>query len=347
VTIKASGAFAPRQPTGHFASAPTARTHPVHLGVASADQHLSRELRRDPNHSAPQDSACVGRVSPHHAALPQIPATGQQGELMKHRNAVLIAALIPNVLLGGEALTTSYRPPSPTPSPYAEVAAVAPGPELQPLALGSTIQLNTGGVASGVLPIIDASGSLGTGALIGDFKLSLKPEPPSGDTKAVSQAIRIDSGTFSANLGGLWRHSFTNNPADQPFLIDVRCAAQFSYQRARPATADASRSSTSTLTEFGIVSPEIRLGLWLKYFYIGYKYAYTRTFGTTSELSDDLDRTAAHKFLMVAKLAALSGTADGDKNKNPFFIECQYTGGKNSVNGGSFSLLLTKAFDNW
>jgi hypothetical protein len=48
MTIKASGAPAPRRPTAHFALERTAGTHYIRLGVAGAARHFTSELSRNP-----------------------------------------------------------------------------------------------------------------------------------------------------------------------------------------------------------------------------------------------------------------------------------------------------------
>ena len=77
----------------------------------------------------------------------------------------------------------------------------------------------------------------------------------------------------------------------------------------------------------------------MKYAYVGYKWNYSRTFGKSSGVADELDRSSTHKFFVAVRLSN-SQSSDGD-----FYIEGQYTGGRNTLQGGTFSLAITRTFN--
>ncbi|KAA0255540.1 hypothetical protein FBQ97_00165 [Acidobacteria bacterium ACD] len=267
------------------------------------------------------------------------------------RAAVIAILLAGNpALLALDALTTAY---STTVKEKATLKVMRDGAEKdlpiepKPLQFGSSLQLNSGSGSSTLQPVIEAHGTIGgmkpkrKSNLYGDFKLSLKSEPVSGDAEEIADAIRIDTGTLAVNAGAIWTYFFYPPEHDDgPLGFEARGAAQFSYQRVPELSISSGVSDPGTSPDFGILAPEVRVGVWLKYAFLGYKYSYAVTFGQASPVSTELDRTSTHKAILIAKVEPLSGQ-DG---KSPFFIECQYTGGRNSFDGGSFSFAITKAF---
>ncbi|KAA0250603.1 MAG: hypothetical protein EDX89_22645 [Acidobacteria bacterium] len=277
------------------------------------------------------------------------------------RVAVIVILLASNpALLALDALTTAY---SSTSKKKTTIKVMRDGAEKdveiepKPLQFGSSLQLNSGSGSSMLQPVIEAYGRIGGGTsndkesdkskeqkksnFYGDFKLNLKSEPVSGDAEEIADAIRIDTGTFAVNAGAIWAYFFyLPEDDDGPLGFEARGAAQFSYQRVPQLSSSSGVADPGTTPDFGIFAPEVRVGVWLKYAFLGYKYSYAVTFGQASPVSTELDRTSTHKAILIAKVEPLSG----QNGKSPFFIECQYTGGRNSFDGGSFSFAITKAF---
>jgi len=261
-------------------------------------------------------------------------ATGRRPTYDKKVNIDESPSLTPEVELGEEGL------------------AEQPKPDLKTLTLASTLKILTGNVNQNYTPIIEGTGTLGArklggGYLAGDLTLSLKPDYASGSAKDLAQQIRVDTGTIDVNVGisylYLWKEYIDENG---PQGFEIRAAGQLSYQHAATNSTNASSTSTETVSnDFGIVNPEIRAGLWLKYLYVGYKFAYDLTFGNKSDLSNEIDRSSIHKILGVMKIKQLSGETVDDSTKDPFYLELGYTGGKNSFNNGTFSMTFTKAWD--
>ena len=213
--------------------------------------------------------------------------------------------------------------------------------DLQAIPVSANVQINSGGSASTVVPGIDASGSfLISKSLDCQMLFSIKPDPPAGTTADVTQSIRMSTGVFSANLGMNYHHFWNEDSkpgADGPQGVEVRAGLPVAYQRASSTDGSASAQSSPSSTDFGLLSPELKISLWLKYVLLGYKYAYYFAFGNSSQVYDAINRTGSHKVYLATKLQALSG------DKTPFYIEANYTSGKDSFSGGTFSFGVSKS----
>lgn len=224
---------------------------------------------------------------------------------------------------------------------------------LKPLLLGTSVLVNNnsaGDADSTVIPIIEAAGNIAYNDpeskklnFYGDVKLSLRPEPSSSSVEDVSQIIRAETGTISFDAGGIWQYFLkTHNNPEGPIGIDLRCAVKLSYQRARSIDTDDAEYSDG-LSEFGILTPEIRAGIMLKYIYFGYKCSYNITFGSETDLSDEIDESYVQKFILITSID--TRTTDSAGNKEEYYIEVNYTGSRNSLNDGSFGIAITRTFN--
>lgn len=215
--------------------------------------------------------------------------------------------------------------------------------DLEALRIGTSLQFNTGNTNSAIVPSIEGvsivdSGDFGHsdasyGDWMVDLKVAIKPEPATGTAQDIAQAIRTDIGTVNANFGYLYE-LFRN---DTPLGFEIRGAGQLSYQKT-PST-DSSGNSVGS-TEFGVFSPEARIGIWLKSLLLGYKYSHNFTFGKDSTVSQELKNTCTHKIVAIMKLTDAGVIA---KENQPFYLEMNYTGGRNTINDGTFSVAITKA----
>jgi hypothetical protein len=247
---------------------------------------------------------------------------------------------------------------------------------LKALRLSPSIQVNTGDAATGVAPVLEAEGMIlrwpqacpsacsadcsteckkkivcdescgnkQASIIEMNGKLSAKPEPAGDNAKDVANSIRIDNGTFSANLGVL-AHYFPLDSKEEngPIGGEIRGGFQMSYQRAK-ATATDTPSATRGTKEFGIVSPEIRAGLWVKYFFLAYKLSYSNTFGKAVDVSEQINGSFTNKVAFVASLEEMVA-GGGSPKLNPFYIEFDYTGGKSKLADGTFTVAILKEFD--
>jgi hypothetical protein len=214
--------------------------------------------------------------------------------------------------------------------------------DLQPIPISANVQINSGSSASAVVPGIDASGYFQLSKSL-DFQMlfSIKPDPPAGTTADVAQSIRMSTGVFSANLGLNYNHFWKENAdpgGDGPQGVEARVGLPVAYQRASSTDPPASGQSTTSSKDFGLLSPEFKVSVWLKYVLLGYKYVYYFAFGNPNAVYDEIDRTGSHKVYLAAKLQALSGS-----DKTPFYVEANYTSGKNGFSGGAFSFAVSKS----
>lgn len=213
--------------------------------------------------------------------------------------------------------------------------------DLQSIPISANVQINSGGSASTVVPGIDANGSfLISKSFDCQMLFSIKPDPPAGTTADVTQSIRMSTGVFSANLGMNYHHFWNEDDkpgADGPQGVEVRAGLPVAYQRAASTDGSASAQSSSSSSDFGLLSPELKISLWLKYVLLGYKCAYYFAFGNSSQVYEAINRTGSHKVYLATKLQALSG------DKTPFYIEANYTSGKDSFGGGTFSFGVSKS----
>jgi hypothetical protein len=214
--------------------------------------------------------------------------------------------------------------------------------DLQALTISPNFQVNTGSSASAVVPGIDASGSFVMSKNL-DCQLlfSVKPDPPAGTTAEVTQSIRTTTGVFSANLGMNYNHFWNDDDtpgADGPQGVEVRAGLPVAYQRASSTDQSTPPQSSASSKDFGLLSPELKASLWLKYVLLGYKYTYYFAFGSSSQVYDSINRTGAHKVYLATKLQALSGD-----NKTPFYLEATYTSSNNGFSGGTFSFAASKS----
>lgn len=228
--------------------------------------------------------------------------------------------------------------------------------QLKPLRVGSSLLINTNSTSSNVAPTIQAIGVVDSfdwkgGEMTSTINFQFKPDPASGTTEQISKTILTDPGTFALNYS--WQYAQIDQ-TDGPYGYDVNLGGNLTYQRSPVATdATASTTTTNSVHEFGTYSGDVRLGVWLKYLYAGYKYTRNMTFGGKNEISDSVNNANIHKLVLITKIESLSGPitekqsvdAISASQTNPFYVEIQYTGGKNSFNNGTFTIAVTKAFD--
>jgi hypothetical protein len=212
--------------------------------------------------------------------------------------------------------------------------------DLQVIPISANVQINSGSSASAVVPGIDASGSFPISkSLDCQMLLSIKPDPPAGTTADVTQSIRMSTGVLSANLGVNYNYFWMGDKDPQgPLGVEARVGLPVAYQRASSTDQPASGQSSASSTDFGLLSPEIKVSVWLKYVLLGYKYVYYFAFGNSNAVYEEIDRTGSHKVYLATKLQALSGS-----DKAPFYVEVNYTSGKNGFSGGAFSFAVSKS----
>jgi hypothetical protein len=233
-----------------------------------------------------------------------------------------------------------------------EAAALArvnstPSPSLASLDVAPSFQVNTGSATASYVPGIDFIGKFNvTKELQTQFQLSLKPDPPAGAASDVAQSIRINTGVLTANLGINFSTFDADSSSEKGWLgLEARLGLPVSYQRAASTTSASGSPSTSTssTTDFGLLSPEFKLSVWLRYVLIGYRYNYYVAFGNGGDVYSALQHTGAHRVYMAARIDALSGDNTGNKVASPFYLEMTYTSSGNAFGTGTFSLAFAKA----
>jgi hypothetical protein len=212
--------------------------------------------------------------------------------------------------------------------------------ELKVIPISANVQINSGSSASAVVPGIDASGSFPiSNSLDCQILLSIKPDPPAGTSADVAQSIRMSTGVLSANFGVNYNYFWKGDDKPQgPLGVEARVGLPVAYQRASSTDAPASGQSSTSSKDFGLLSPEIKVSVWLKYVLLGYKYVYYFAFGNPNAVYEELNRTGSQKIYLATKLQALSGS-----DKTPFYLEANYTSGKNGFSGGAFSFAVSKS----
>ncbi|HQQ76759.1 MAG TPA: hypothetical protein PLB01_05350 [Thermoanaerobaculia bacterium] len=212
--------------------------------------------------------------------------------------------------------------------------------DLQAIPISANVQINSGGSASAVVPGIDASGSFPISNSLGcQMLFSIKPDPPAGTTADVAQSIRMSTGVFSANLGLNYANfRAESDTLNGPLGVEARLGLPVAYQRAASTDPPASGQASTSSRDFGLLSPEIKVSVWLKYVLLGYKYVYYFAFGNPNPVYEEIDRTGSHRIYLAAKLQALSGS-----DKTPFYVEANYVSGKNGFSGGAFSFAVSKS----
>lgn len=262
-------------------------------------------------------------------------------------SVLLLMFVIAGPAFGLEAMTTGRKTGAETLQSIEKIAdekvKTTATHDLEALRLGTNLQFNTGDTKSSLVPSIEgvsivSSGSFGHpdlshGDWIVDLKVAIKPEPATGTAKDIAQTIRSDVGTVNANFGYLYELF----KKDDPLGIEIRGAGQLAYQKT-PTTDDSGNSVG--VSEFGVFSPEIRVGIWLKSLLLGYKYSHNFTFGKNSTVSKELQDNDTHKIIAIIKLTDAGVIAKEDQ---PFYLELNYTGGRNTINDGTFSVAITKA----
>lgn len=208
--------------------------------------------------------------------------------------------------------------------------------------LAPAFQINTGDATSTYVPEINFVGDskLAKGLYL-QYLVSLRPDPPAGVSEDVAQSVRVSTGVVNANLGINYELVWKRDDEDGgPQALEVRAGIPVAYQRAAESvpSADPSAPPTITTSNFGLVSPEVKVSLWMTFVLLGYKYNHYWAFGQKTALSAELDGTSAHKVYMACRIDQLSG--DG---KSPFYVEATYTGSKNKLAGGTFSVGFAKA----
>jgi hypothetical protein len=218
-------------------------------------------------------------------------------------------------------------------------------PELKSLKLVPSFQINTNNTTANYVPAIEGQGAFKIGSWLGDdimtqVVFSLKPNPPNGDKKEVAQSINVNTGVFSTNIGINYGHFWIDSAnVNGPVGIEVRAGNQISYQRASINTVNqATQVVTEEVSDFGIMTPELKLSMWLKYMLIGYKFSHNLAFGKNTELKNEVDKSINHKIYSAIRFDALSGK----NNQDPFYVELTYTSGKNEFNNGTFGVAFSK-----
>jgi hypothetical protein len=211
------------------------------------------------------------------------------------------------------------------------------------------VQVNTGKTSSTFVPSITLKGDFEIKPTLlgmdGSFQVlvDVRPDPPSGIVTDVAQSIRTSTGVLTANLGlNLTSFRKVVNAGEGSQGIEFRVGLPFSYQRAT-STGTGSQTPDSSTTDFGLFTPELKLSAWLRIILIGYKYNYYVSFGTPNAVSAELRHTSSHKAYMAARIDALSAKPNATSTvDSPFYFEVNYTGGKNSFGGGTFSIAFSK-----
>jgi hypothetical protein len=213
-------------------------------------------------------------------------------------------------------------------------------PNLKSLTLAPSFQINTGTVSASYVPAIDGIGSFEIGKGFDfQFLFSIKPDPPSGNSNDVAQSIRINTGVFTGNIGVNYNNFWKpESDTDGPQGFEGRLGIPISYQRASSSDNSSTPQNTTgaSATDFGIFSPEIKLSLWLKYVLVGCKYSYHKAFGTSNQVSKNLDNSNVGKIYLASRIDALGG------NNSPFYVETSYTSNKDKFNNGTFSIGFSK-----
>jgi hypothetical protein len=207
--------------------------------------------------------------------------------------------------------------------------------------LAPAFSINTGDATSAYVPEINFLGDAElTKFLRLQYLVTLRPDPPAGTGEDVAQSIRVNTGVVNANLGFLFGYCWV--PGDDKhgsIAIDARLGLPVSYQRTSETVPVADPSSPSTIetSNFGLFSPELKVTLWLKFVLLGYKLNHYLAFGKKTPVNAELDGTTSHKAYMACRIDKLSG-----KDSDPFYLEANYTGGKNTFSGGTFSIGVSK-----
>lgn len=216
-------------------------------------------------------------------------------------------------------------------------------PELKSLTITPAFQITTGNASASFVPSIEASGSFFISSrLDGQVIFSLKPDPPAGTAAEVTQSIRVNTGVLAANLGINYHWFWSVDPdPDSPQGLEIRAGIPVAYQRSSVTDTTSQTQpgdqSAGATADFGLLSPEIKLSLWLKYALVGYKYSYHIAFGNSTAVYDAINKSGAHKVYIALRVDALSGA------NTPFYTEATYSSGRNTFGGGSFSLAFSKS----
>lgn len=213
------------------------------------------------------------------------------------------------------------------------------------LKLGPGIRIIDADGVTTFVPVIEAAGDLGNrewagGSLRGSVAFKLIPEPTSGDASKVADQIRIDTGTFAVNLGASYsRFALAADDKDGPIGLEARLGTQIAYQRLSESTGTDDEGS-SRGEEFAIISPELRVGAWLKYIYLGFKVAYNATSSENSAVAEEIDGSITEKAVMIIPVVFDSSNSD-----QPMFIEASYTSSDSEASEDVLSIALVKTFN--
>ena len=264
--------------------------------------------------------------------------------------AALAATASPVLAQDGAFLRQPPPAQSPTgPQQLGEVAPVQPStPQLEPIVLTPIIQYSTQNTAGGVIPIIQGQGegtlwgtSSGNG-LAGQFSLTLKPTPPTSSPSEVAQQVKINAGLASGSVG-LRLHLFPAalNPSGRGSIgLDARVDAQGAFQRTRTTDPTSGQVVTS---DFGIFSPEAVVGVWVRYFYLGYAFSRYWTFGGTipPDLEGLINARNMHRFLLVVSTQVVDQATGQPKT---FYLEPSYVADQDDLGHGTFVLSMGVSF---
>lgn len=203
-------------------------------------------------------------------------------------------------------------------------------------AVGPGVVINAGGGAGTIAPYLEynkvfASYSSAKHPYKFDLRVAIKPEPASGKTEDVSQAIRADAGTITAGVGGVVTYSMLNGALS----FNARGGVNVSYQRA-PETDGTGENS------FGIVTPEGRLTLWIvDTVLFGYRYNHLFSFGRETSVEKAVRGTDNNQFIMLIDTSIIPGFSGAVSTPDsPSFLEFAYS----KVGDGTATVAFTKAF---
>jgi len=270
------------------------------------------------------------------------------------RGSILVVVC---VVLGSREVAAqealSFRRAAPVPERAARpgettVTVESATPHLDPIVLSPNIQYSNGNTTGGFVPVVQGQGEQrfvgrGLSGVSAQLRMLLKPSPPAAAPEDVAQQVKINAGLFSGGLGvkaGWFPPSL--NPSGRGSLgIEGRVAMQAAFQRTQVATGTTGQVLTSN---FGILNPEVVVGLWLIHAYLGYGYSHYWTFGD-KDLPQDLKTLVnarnMHRILLSIPLEIKNADSD---SKRLFYIEPSYAADGAAFDSGTVVVNVGVAF---
>jgi hypothetical protein len=268
------------------------------------------------------------------------------GLSMSCRIPILLVGIFVCETAAAQDAVSFRRHPARGPAPLG--VSAQPEPRLAPIVISPDIQYTAGNVAQGIAPVVQGQGEHKFGdadsasGLALQFKVLLKPTPQASTPEEVAQQVKIDAGLAAGGFGlrAAWFPAAVNtSESTGTWGIDSRISLQVAYQRAQTTdeeVADVVRS------DFGMINPEVVLGVWLKYLYIGYGVRRFWTFGTADvpdELTADVDQRNLHRVLGIIPLQLSSG-----ESSTILYLEGAYAADQQDFSKGTFVMHVGMGF---